>query len=173
VGSIPITRSISQHSPGDGAVAFSDGDVMVQPILVGWREWVALPQFGIRAIRAKVDTGARSSSLHVDWIEESRREDVIWLRFGLRPRRASLEVVCEVPALGRRNVTDSGGQVTERWFVATTIRLAGEDFGAEINLTSRRTMLFPLLLGRTALQQRFQVDPAQSFLCGRLRRFQA
>ena len=146
---------------------------MVQPILVGWREWVALPQFGIRAIRAKVDTGARSSALHVDWVEDSLRDGVTWLRFGLRPRRASPEVVCEVPALGRRNVTDSGGQITERWFVATTLRLADEEFAAEINLTSRRTMLFPLLLGRTALQQRFQVDPARSFLCGRLRRFQA
>ena len=143
------------------------------PTAIGWREWVTLPQLGIAAIRAKVDTGARSSSLHVDWIEESIIDGITSLRFGLRPRKARGEVVCAAPALDRRRVTDSSGHSTERWFIATTLRLGGQDFDTEINLTSRRTMLFPLLLGRTALQRRFVVDPACSFLCGRLRRMKS
>ncbi len=138
-----------------------------QPRLIGWREWVALPQLGSAAIRAKIDTGARSSALHVDWLEEDLRADAMWLRFGLRPRRSRRELVCAAMAIDRRRVTDSGGQTTERWFIRTVLRLAGQEFEVEINLTSRRTMLFPLLLGRSALQRRFQVDPAQSFLCGR------
>jgi hypothetical protein len=139
----------------------------LEPVAIGWREWAALPALGIGAIRAKVDTGARSSALHVDWLEETGRDGAVWLRFGLRPHRASREVVAEAPACDRRCVTDSGGQTTQRWFIATRMRLAGREFALEINLTSRRGMLFPLLLGRTALQQRFLVDPGASFLGGR------
>jgi hypothetical protein len=150
---------------------YAGAAVMMQPTghpqLIGWREWVALPQFGAAAMRAKIDTGARSSALHVDWLEEDPRADGMWLRFGLRPRRARREVVCAAAATDRRRVTDSGGQATDRWLIRTALLLAGLEFQIEINLTSRRTMLFPLLLGRSALQQRFQVDPARSFLCGR------
>lgn len=138
-----------------------------QPLLIGWREWVSLPLLGSAAMRAKIDTGARSSALHVEWLEEDPRMDGMWLRFGLRPSRSRREVTCVAAASDRRRVTDSGGQVTERWFIRTLLRLAGQEFEIEINLTSRRTMLFPLLLGRSALQRRFQVDPARSFLCAR------
>ncbi|HOV57356.1 MAG TPA: RimK/LysX family protein [Rhodanobacteraceae bacterium] len=138
------------------------------PQLIGWREWVVLPQFSPAPLRAKIDTGARSSALHVDWLEEFRRDREQWLRFGLRPRGSGgRALVGEAPALDRRRVVDSGGRGTERWFIHAELRLAGLLFEMELNLASRGALTFPLLLGRTALQSRFHVDPARSYACGR------
>jgi len=139
--------------------------------LIGWREWLALPQLDLRALKAKIDTGARSSSMHVDSIEEYQRDGATWLRFLVATgRRGAASVQCEAPAFDRRDVTDSGGHVTSRWFIRTVVRLAGVEWESEINLTNRRNMLFPMLLGRTALRSRFRVDPQLSFACGRPRR---
>jgi hypothetical protein len=139
--------------------------------LIGWREWLALPQLELPALKVKIDTGARSSSLHVDTIEEYARDGVTWLRFAVATgRRGAATVQCEAPACARREVTDSGGHVTNRWFIRTMVRLAGVEWESEINLTNRRNMLFPMLLGRTALGGRFRVDPSLSYACGRLRR---
>ena len=147
---------------------------MQEPLLIGWREWVSLPQLGLPAIKAKIDTGARSSSLHVTQLETFQRDGGTWLRFAVKPRRRSTRVVhCEAPALERRRVTDSSGNSAERWFIRSTIEFGGEHLDAEINLTDRGGMLFPMLIGRTALQGRFRVDPARSWLCGRRRRTQA
>jgi hypothetical protein len=138
--------------------------------LIGWREWLALPQLGLTALKAKVDTGARSSSLHVDSISEYERDGRTWLRFAVATRRRGAGLVdCEAPAFDRRDVTDSGGHVTSRWFIRTQICLAGVEWETEINLTNRRNMLFPMLLGRSALSSRFHVDPSVSYVCGRLR----
>jgi hypothetical protein len=138
--------------------------------LIGWREWLALPQLGLTALKAKVDTGARSSSLHVDSIREYERDGQTWLRFAVATRRrGSALVECEAPALDRRDVTDSGGHVTSRWFIRTQVCLGGVEWIAEINLTNRCNMLFPMLLGRSALSGRFRVDPSVSYACGRLR----
>ena len=140
---------------------------MPQPVPLGWREWLALPALGIVAIRAKVDSGARSSCLHVDEHEAFRRDGAEWVRFridtgvpGAPPGRAEARIV------DRRAVTDSGGHVTERIFILTPLRLAGLEFEAEVNLAQRRHLRFPMLLGRTALAGRFVVDPAASFLQG-------
>ncbi|TCV95967.1 hypothetical protein EC912_102315 [Luteibacter rhizovicinus] len=137
---------------------------MANVITLGWRERLAIPQFGIASLKAKLDTGARSSSLHVEWLEVDERADGTWLRFQVRTtRKGGLSEPCEARATGRRAVTDSGGHVTTRWFILADIELAGERFAAEINLTDRRHMLFPLLLGRTALDGRFRVDPSLSY----------
>jgi hypothetical protein len=138
--------------------------------LIGWREWLALPQLGLPAIKAKIDTGARSSSLHIASIEEYQRDGRTWLRFALAPgrRRANL-VMCEALAHDRREVTDSGGHTTARWFIRTVVCLAGASWEAEINLTNRRDMLFPMLLGRSALRGRFRIDPDLTYVCGRQR----
>lgn len=140
---------------------------MSTPVPLGWREWLALPALGIVAIRAKVDTGARSSCLHVESHETFHRDGVEHVRFrvetgvpGEAPRLA------ESPVLERRRVTDSGGHTTERIFIRTPMRLAGLEWPAEVNLMTRRNMRFPMLLGRTALAGRFLVDPAASFLQG-------
>ena len=138
--------------------------------LIGWREWLALPQLGLAALKVKVDTGARSSSLHVDSIQEIERNGHTWLRFVVATRRRGAALVaCEAPAYDCRDVTDSGGHVTSRWFIRTLVRLAGVEWEAEINLTNRCNMLFPMLLGRSALSGRFRVDPSVSYACGRLK----
>ena len=133
-------------------------------VTLGWRERLALPQLGIGMLKAKLDTGARSSSLHVDTLEAFQRDGVTWLRFTMHVgRRQPVHVCCEAPALDRRAVTDTGGRRTERWFIRSDVQLAGQHFSVDINLTDRRHMLFPLLLGRTALSGRFAVDPARSY----------
>ncbi|KZC33956.1 MULTISPECIES: ATP-dependent zinc protease family protein [Rhodanobacter] len=131
---------------------------------LGWRERLALPQLGIGMLKAKLDTGARSSSLHVDTLEEFQRDGVTWLRFTLHVgRRQPVETRCEAPAWDRRAVTDTGGRRTERWFIRSEVQLAGQRFSVDINLIDRRHMLFPMLLGRSALNGRFAVDPARSY----------
>ena len=138
--------------------------------LIGWREWLALPEFALPAVKAKIDTGARSSSLHVVALEVFEQDGKTWLRFAIAPRRrGGILVSCEAPAWDRRDVTDSGGRASSRWFVRTKVALGSATFEAEINLTNRGDMLFPMLLGRTALRGRFRVDPRLSYTCGRPR----
>ena len=135
-----------------------------EPLTIGWREWLALPKFGIGAIKAKLDTGARSSSLCVLSVEPFERDARLHVRFVVRVRRRGGRVAtCEAPVVDRRPVTDSGGHTAERWFIRTEIVLASARFEADINLTDRRAMLFPLLLGRSALDGRFRIDPALSY----------
>ncbi|HET6553935.1 MAG TPA: RimK/LysX family protein [Dyella sp.] len=137
---------------------------MADVITLGWRERLALPTIGIVTLKAKLDTGARSSSLHVDALESFERNGETWLRFAVNiGGRHRASITCETLALDRRAVTDTGGRRTLRWFIRTDVLLAGERFAVDINLTDRRHMLFPMLLGRTALQGRFAVDPARSY----------
>lgn len=137
---------------------------MTDVITLGWRERLALPSLGVPVLKAKLDTGARSSSLHVERLEVDVRDDGTWLRFQVRTtRKGGVSDPCEARAIGQRTVTDSGGHSTTRWFIHAEIELAGQRFLAEVNLTDRRHMLFPLLLGRTALEGRFQVDPSLSY----------
>jgi hypothetical protein len=139
-----------------------------EPLTLGWREWIALPLFGIGAVKAKLDTGARTSSLCVLSLQTFERAGGVHLRFLVRARRRGGEpVACEAPAVDRRPVTDSGGHTSERWFIRTDILLGTQRFEADINLTDRRAMLFPLLLGRAALNGRFLVDPALSYTCAK------
>ena len=136
--------------------------------VLGWREWLALPELGIHAIRAKIDTGARSSALHVDSLESFQSNGREWVRFTVATGPGDAKpVVVESTVHDHRPVTDSGGHVSERIFLRTRLLLAGQDFPVEINLTSRRNMLFPMLLGRTALARHFLIDPARSFRAGR------
>ena len=138
--------------------------IQTGPIVIGWREWLALPALGIPAIKAKVDTGARSSALHVEELETFERDGTLHVRFAVRPRRRGRYLIeCSAPVSDRRPVMDSGGHRSERWFIRSDILLAGQCFEADINLTDRRAMLFPLLLGRSALGGRFRVDPALSY----------
>ncbi|HLS83317.1 MAG TPA: RimK/LysX family protein [Arenimonas sp.] len=140
---------------------------MAQPVRLGWREWLALPDLGIVAMRVKVDTGARTSALHVEFQESFHRDGAEWVRFALATGVPGLgDSLAEAPVLDRRRVTDSGGHGSERIFIRTTLCLAGQRWEAELNLTHRRELLFPMLLGRTALAGRFVVDPAASFLHG-------
>jgi hypothetical protein len=138
---------------------------MADVITLGWRERLALPEFGVVGMRVKLDTGARSSSLNVHALEDFQRDGVTWLRFdiGLHRRSGNVSLHCEAPAIDRRVVMDTGGNRSERWFVRSDVLLAGQRFAVDISLTDRRHMLFPMLLGRTALVGRFKVDPALSY----------
>lgn len=137
---------------------------MADVITLGWRERLALPQLGIAGLKAKLDTGARSSALHIDTLEPFERDGATWLRFSVSAgRRHPLVRHCEAPALDRRVVTDTGGRRSERWFIRSAVSVAGQTFPIDISLTDRRHMLFPMLLGRTALFGRFAVDPMLSY----------
>jgi hypothetical protein len=141
-------------------------------ILLGWREWAALPELGVGAIRMKVDTGARSSSLHVREQDLFEREGRAMVRFVLEHGiDDALQGSLEAEVLDRRDVTDSGGHRETRVFVRTLLALpGGRSWPIEINLTERRNMAFPMLLGRSALRRRCLVDPARSFLLGTAQR---
>ena len=140
---------------------------MSHSVRLGWREWVAFPELGIGALRAKVDTGARTTALHVLEQETFFRGDREFVRFRIDTGRPGESAVpAEAAVLDRRHVTDSGGHRTERVFIRTRLGLAGLEWDAEVNLAERRNMLFPMLLGRTALAGRFFVDPGASFLMG-------
>jgi hypothetical protein len=134
--------------------------------VLGWREWLALPQLGIAAIRAKIDSGARSSALHVEALSSHYEGGAEWVCFSVRTGVGDEVHTCLAPVLDRRPVTDSGGHTTERVFIRTELDLAGSAFPIEINLTNRRNMLFPILLGRTAMAGRFLIDPERSFVLG-------
>lgn len=140
--------------------------------LVGWREWVALPELGVEALKAKVDTGARTSSLHAFDVEEFRRGGRTMVRFKVHPEQRSSQPVVEAvaPLCDRRAVRTSGGEAEQRPVIRTTLQLHGERWDVELTLARRDVMGFRMLLGRQALRGRFVVDPGRSFLAGRRRR---
>ena len=134
----------------------------------GWREWVSLPELGIPQIKAKLDTGARTSSLHAYDIDRFTRDGVEMVRFKVHPmQRNSRSVVVEAPRLETRKVRSSSGHETHRDVVRADIEMLGQRWPIEITLARRDTMGFRLLLGRQALKGRFLVDPGRSFIGGR------
>jgi hypothetical protein len=141
--------------------------MITAPIMLGWREWVALPELGVTRVRAKVDSGARSSALHVDEQWRFIEAGAPWVGFRLTPGKASGVIEAHAPIFDERDVADSGGHRGKRIFLRTILQLAGQQRAIEINLTDRRGMLFPMLLGRTAIAGLFTVDPARSFVHGR------
>jgi hypothetical protein len=138
---------------------------------VGWREWVSLPGFGVPWIKAKVDTGARSSSLHAFDIEHLTRDGEPWVRFSVRPwQRSDVDaVVVECPIQDERIVRSSSGHAEERIVVLVDLVLGKRSVQAEVTLTNRDEMGFRMLIGREALRRGFVVDPGRSYLGGRPR----
>ena len=136
---------------------------------IGWREWVSFSEWGIAYLKAKVDTGARTSSLHVENLEWLERDGIPWVRFEVKPwqRSSSDSVFAEAMVTATRNVRSSSGTVDHRPAIQATISIAGVTILAELTLTSRDEMGFRMLLGRQAIRGRFVVDPAVSYLGGR------
>ena len=136
---------------------------------VGWREWVGLPALGVPHIKAKIDTGARTSALHAFDIEPFRRSGKHMLRFVVHPlqRSTTRGVRAEAAWVGQRNVRNSGGRVERRPVIMTTVRLLERSWMIELTLTNRDEMGFRMLLGRQGLRELFLIDPTRSFLAGR------
>ena len=142
----------------------------MENLTIGWREWLALPELQIPAIKAKVDTGARTSALHAFFVEPFTRDGTRMVRFGVHPlqKRLDLEVVCEAPIKDYRSVIDSGGHREMRYVIETDICLGDRTLRAQLTLTNRDNMKFRMLLGRTAMTG-VTVIPDKSYLTGRLK----
>ena len=136
---------------------------------LGWREWLALPELGISQIKAKVDTGARTSCLHAYFVEPFDVGQDTWVRFGIHPEqgKTDVEIVCEAPLKDRRIVRDSGGHEEFRYVIETLVVIGNYRHRIEMTLTDRDSMRFRALLGRTAIRSRFVVDAGRSFLQGK------
>lgn len=137
--------------------------------LAGWREWVSLPGLGVPWVKAKLDTGARSSAIHVFDLEELERDGERWARFRIQPWQKSDEdaVEAECPVLDTREVRSSSGHSEERLVVAMDLTLMGRTLPVEVTLANRDEMGFRMLVGREALRQGYAVDPGASYLGGR------
>ena len=143
---------------------------MGNTVEIGWKEWVALPSLGIPAIKAKIDTGARTSALHTFRLETFRSGNQDMVKFYVHPlqTKTKIQIECIAPVLDKRLVRDSGGHAEERYVIYSDIVLGSREWPIEITLTNRDDMLFRMLLGRTAIiDGHFTVNPGKSYLTGK------
>lgn len=136
---------------------------------IGWREWLSLPDLGVEWIKAKIDTGARSSSLHAFDMKTFRRNGKDFVSFQVHPLQRDEQTIvpAEAELLEFRKIRSSGGHESIRPVICTTIELLGIRYPIELTLASRDTMGFRMLLGRQVLRQRFLIDPEASYVGGR------
>ena len=141
------------------------------PRLIGWREWAALPDLGIKRIHLKADSGARTSALHAQGVRALQIDGEEWVEFALDADVADSEGDADAGlrrarVIDCRTIKDSGGHTESRVVIETTLKMAGERWPIELTLTDRENMGFRMLLGRTAMSGRFYVDPEASYLLG-------
>jgi hypothetical protein len=143
---------------------------VIPTVILGWREWVALPDLGLPAIKAKIDTGAKTSALHAFRIQRFKHNGVDWLKFGIHPLQLNQSIVreCKAPLLDQRTVTDSGGHEEERFVIQTQLSIGNDLYPVELTLTDRDDMRFRMLLGRQGILKHMLVDASASFLLKRL-----
>ena len=138
-------------------------------LIVGWREWISLPDLEISRIKAKLDTGARTSALHTYFIEPLSGYNQPRVRFGIHPlqRIDRPEIICTAEVIDKRRIVDSGGHPEMRFIIRTLVLIGEKTWPIELSLTNREHMRFRLLLGRTAIRDFLVVDPALSFTLGK------
>lgn len=143
-----------------------------QLLTLGWREWVGLPELGITRIKAKIDTGARTSALHAFALEKYHENGKDRVRFQIHPLQRNVErvVECIADIVDERVVSDSGGHRERRFVIETPLAVGDQLWPSEMTLTARDDMMFRMLLGRTAIADRGIVHPALSYVQGRRRR---
>ncbi|MCM2348923.1 MAG: ATP-dependent zinc protease [Bacteriovoracaceae bacterium] len=136
--------------------------------IIGWREWASLPELGLVAIKGKIDSGAKTSSLHAYDIEIEEKGGKTYVLFKVHPLQHDFSVVinCRALLVDRRQVTDSGGHKEERYVIRTSMVLAGVKKTIELTLTNRESMKYRMLIGRAALKH-YYIDPSQSYLSGK------
>lgn len=136
---------------------------------VGWREWIRFPDLDLPPIKAKVDTGARTSALHAFDLRRETRDGVEWAVFEVHPHQRDDETSMTVaaPIVDERAITSSNGDVEDRLVVRMRVTLGERDHDIEVTLTNRDSMGFRMLLGRTAIAGTALVDPSHSYLLGR------
>ena len=137
-------------------------------MIIGWREWLALPDLNVPAIKVKVDTGARTSALHAFNVVPYEEEGIQYVSFNIHPLQGNdaVSIPCKAPLIDRRKVTNSGGQSQKRYVIGTTLQIAGRSWPIELTLTNRDEMKFRMLLGRNAMSGRLIVDPNLSMQAG-------
>jgi hypothetical protein len=140
--------------------------------VIGWREWVGLPELGVGKIKVKVDTGARSSSLHAFNLQKFQKDGTLWVRFQICPdqRQNDVSIEAEAPVLEYRSVRSSNGKALIRPVIITEVELLGETWPVEVTLASRDEMGFRMLLGREAIRNKFLVDTGKSYYGGKPKR---
>jgi hypothetical protein len=167
LGYLPEQSTLSYHWPERHRPEWlSVGENGATLPVLGWREWVSLPELGIPRIKCKVDTGARTSALHAFEVEPYHADGVKRVRFRLHPlrRRTGGVLDCDTVVADERVVSDSGGHRERRLVIRTPIALGTDVWVVEMSLTARDTMQFRMLLGRSAMAGRFVVDAGASYL---------
>ena len=133
--------------------------------ILGWEEWVSLPDLSLPAIKAKVDSGTKTSALHAVAIEPFGTDKKPQVRFIMRPNPSdsSIEVVCSAKVIDRRKITSSNGVSELRYIISVDISVDGKTWPIEVSLTNRETMSYRMLIGRSAIPENFTVSPGSSF----------
>jgi ribosomal protein S6--L-glutamate ligase len=156
-------RSADGVRPTDGVLE------ALQTIVLGWEEWVALPDIGLPALKAKIDTGAKTSALHASSVQGVRQNGVEMVLFRVQPaRRRDLEILCQAPIIDQRDIISSNGEKERRFVIETTLVIGARSWPIEVTLTNRASMTSRMLLGRQALADGVLIDPARSYLLPRL-----
>ena len=134
--------------------------------LIGWQEWVELSELGVPAIKAKIDTGAKTSSLHAFNIQKERRNQGDYVSFMIHPLQGSnaLEIPCCVPIVDVRGVMSSNGSIEKRFVICTPIVLGNQKWDIELTLSNRDPLRFRMLLGREAMRGQVIIDPSKSLV---------
>ena len=145
----------------------TSGKVKLPPMLIGWRERIALPELGIDLMQAKIDTGARTSALHATKAVRFQRDGADWVRFHIPHASGLAARDCEAPLIDRREIKNTSGLGEDRLVIETLLLLGGRRWRIEVSLADRSAMAMPIILGRTAIRKRgILVDAGKSYLAG-------